>query len=94
MSLYGVRVQALNEQIWRLQFLSGCIVVSLLGFTDCIDETTESSCRDELRARSCTCAGHCWTQLTSRCVSLDGVRMQALNEQIWRLKLLSSCIAV
>jgi len=29
--LYGVRVQALNEQTWRLKFLSGCIVVSLFG---------------------------------------------------------------
>ena len=26
-SLYGVRMQALNEQIWRLNFLSSCNVV-------------------------------------------------------------------
>jgi hypothetical protein len=93
-SLYGVRMQALNEQIWRLKFLSSCIVLYHLRNRKAHLGSRDSSCCDWLRAMSCTCAGRCYTRLTSRCVSLYGVRMQALSKQIWRLKFLSSCIAV
>ena len=87
-------MQALNEQILQLEFLPSCIAVSLFDSAIYIDGTRESSCRDSMLAMSCTCAEQFWTRLTVHCEGLYGVRMQALNVQILRLKFRSSCIAV